>query len=303
VSVTIIGVLGVMFARSGINPASVLAEAVSEARFQPILLAFRFIHEDVNENAATSTLRHFEVRAMVVASLLGIAMLGSHSRRSSWLLAGSSFVLASAAAFVTFSRGNILALSVAVLPALVWWLRRVAVRWRVAVIGAVVAIGVGLLQVGVVADALWEKSNDSSEVRGERLEQSLELLDDGVWTGVAKFLPDGRRLESPHNIVLDLWLGGGVAAALCGAILVVLAVVLTIRIGARALRADHLEPLMAWSAVFGLMGLVVIRMLTGGGGMLDPVSWFGFGAVLAIRTAHDGAFAQPSPSTRAPEPN
>lgn len=302
-SVTILGVLGVLFARAGVNPASVLSDAIAEGRFRPILNAFRVIHQEANERAGTATMRHFEVRAMVVGSLIGMALLTARSRRSSVMLAVSAFVVAAAVAGITFSRGNMLVVVLAMVPAAAYGFRRAPMLWRVALPATIAIVAAAVSRVGVVSDALGDGSNNSSEVRNARLDQGLGLLDDAAWRGVPKVLPDGTFVSSPHNMVLDLWLGGGFVAGLAGAALVALAVTLMVRTGVRALRTDSIEELAAWTGVFGLFVLVVVRMLTGGGGLLDPATWFGFGAALALRTGPDSAFAQLRPSTGEPSPN
>ena len=102
----------------------------------------------------------------------------------------------------------------------------------------------------------------------------------------AQFERDLAR--SPHNMLLDLTLGAGIVGTVAGGGLIALAGWFLFDALRRQVAATTILEALPAIGLGGLLLIVVVRMLTGGGGMLDPVSRIAFGSALAVTAARSG---------------
>lgn len=118
----------------------------------------------------------------------------------------------------------------------------------------------------------------SYENRGDALRAAVQGIRTHFLTGGVESIGFG---ESSHNFVLDAWLRGGVFVALPAAAVVVILVGLWITLLARVPR----EP--GWMLpVTAALALPLVRLVTSGGGLINPVEWVALGfiaGVLAMR--------------------
>lgn len=281
VVVAIIAVIIALYVRAGVNPVDAYADALDAGAFGPILRSIRDIHLDLGDPGVTSTIRHIEIRGALCAAFLGLALIGHPTRRSvRWSLV--ALALAATLAVLQFSRANLLIVALTAAVPLALAVARSGPRIRATLLGAVIVSIVLVVSVDVSRDALLDGSNRSSEVRTEALEDSIGLLDDAMPIGITEAQYDRDLGRSPHNMFLDLTLGAGLigSSAALGLIAVATwALVGTIRAQFGAASMVHVLPAIGIS---GLLFIVIVRMLTGGGGLLDPVSWIAFGSATAL---------------------
>jgi glycosyltransferase involved in cell wall biosynthesis len=198
-------------------------------------------------------------------------------RRGRWL-AWTGIALGAAIPLVTLSRTNIaVVLFVVALAggrAITWrWPRLVLPIGLVAILvgGTIAAIGFRFI----------DQSTSSGEQRFDRLSFAVEHLDDGFVSGLDQVV-DGEFVQSPHNTVLDLWLGGGFLAGLAGLVLLGLVGWWTTKAAVGTIRASTPRELHLQAATLGLLVIALARILAGGGGLLDPVAWFGLGVGVVL---------------------
>lgn len=281
VVVAIIAVIVVLYVRAGVDPVDAYAEAFRTGTFKPILTSIRDIHLDLGEPGATSTLRHIEIRGALCAALTGLAVLTNPTRRSvRWPL--TALALATSLAVLQFSRANLLIIGLTMAVPVALALARSGKKARTAVLGSLVIAVLAVGSVDVARDALLDGSNRSSEVRTQALEDSLRLVDDAMPIGITEAEFEQGLGRSPHNMFLDLTLGAGLIGSLAALGLMATAawgLFETIRTQRATTSLVRALPAIGTS---GLLFIVIVRMLTGGGGLLDPVSWFAFGSATAL---------------------
>ncbi len=281
VTVAMLVVIGVLYVRAGVNPVDAYRRAVTDGSFQPVLRAVRRIHLGLDGIDHGATIRHLEVRGALCASFLGLALIRHPTIRSiRWPLAASA--LSASFAVLQFSRANLLILALAALGPLVLVIRRFGRLGGSLIVGTLLVGLIAVVQINAVGDAVGDGSNQSSEIRGEALSDAVGLLDDAMPFGVDRTRVPGSPIVSPHNMFLDLTLAAGVPGAIAALGLMFMAgrgVAGSVR---QQFAARGLVEALPAVGLSGLFIIVIVRMFTGGGGFLDPVSWFAFAAACAL---------------------
>lgn len=258
-----------------------LGDAIEQRDPQPIFSVFRraYLRSGIGFlEGATASLRHVTVRGGIVASFVALATLPQLSRGWGRWLAWVGIWMGALVALVTLSRTNLAVVLVVLglvgVRVITWKQPRLAIP-----IAAVSSLLVGV--VCVIGFQFIDRSTNSGEQRFERVKYAVEHLDDGFVSGLDQVV-DGEFVQSPHNTVLDLWLGGGIMAGLAGLVLLALVGWWTTQAAVGTMRASTVRELQLQAATFGLFVVALARILAGGGGLLDPVAWFGLGVGVVL---------------------
>lgn len=285
----LVGALAVSMSVNGVDPLRVFVDTVASGDpnvLQRELFRSAFVGFGLEDESVKSQLRHEVFGAVLVSLYVALTARLLHpfrSRAAAWLFR-LSVLVSVLLLLVSLSRSLLLAMLV--WPALVLWrqLRSGKVSPQF-VGGAMTAVAVGLL-LGITGflQVLWSRfveDTSSYQSRDALLRQSWENIQDHWLVGGVETIG-----ESSHNFVLDTWLRTGVFGAAAAALVFVLLVGLLLGFVGRL----HVEP--EWMVpVLALVALVVVRMLTAGGGAIPPVMWTSLAAAagfLAFRR-HAGA--------------
>ncbi len=270
------------------NPIALLAEAV--AKGDPDIISHRLFriafrsHEEFGEVGAN--LRHKVFSAVLLAVFLGLACAsGAVRRRRSRIALGVVSVAGFALVLLSLSRwlALCLVLTLLLVPLRVL-VRRRAPPGQVLVLGlaAVAAVVFVLSPVGgLVLSHLGDTQSYQSRATAASSGFLAELQDATVF-GARKATVE----KSPHNLVLDAWLAGGFAAALC----IVVFLVCYAHVWLRELRR-YLTGGGGWVLPVGQLWLLgvglipLVRAMTAGNG-LHMVEWTAVGVFLGLTYAN-----------------
>lgn len=273
----------------GSNPLSLVGEAL--ARRDPDVISYRLLRvafrsqEEFAEVGAN--LRHKVFAAVLLAVFLGLALLPlARARRRATrvvLLAGPAIGMGMVV--LSLSRSTMLCLGATLLLVPIRMIaRRRARPEQMAVVlvavGMVVAIAVS--PVGKLVSARFG-STDSYRSRVAAAGPGfLTKLEGSAFVGAEK--TDVER--SPHNLVLQAWLSGGVLAAVCVFIMLLCYAHVWLREARRYISSNsgwNLPVHQVWVLGIGLIPLV--RAFTAGN-ELHMVGWAGIGLFLGLTQAN-----------------
>lgn len=276
---TVLGVLTSLVRRSDQDILAALRSARSGGSVTPILDVVWRSHHVVDESLS-ATIRHVELRGMIVAVLVALAY-GRLDTRRERIVIGLVAAIVTVTTVLLFSRVNLLTIGLTCGLAATWALRRASVAIRsVAVISSGAAI-FSLGSVQLVADALLDRSTASSEERTTRVLSTIRRFPELLGLGSPATDTNGNSLASPHNMILDLLLGAGLVGGLLGAATLVIVGRLAFLSSRHAIGASSLGELMLATGTAGLTITTFLRLLAGGGGLADPVSWLALGLAIA----------------------
>ena len=275
------------------NPIALLAEAA--AKGDPDIISHRLFrtafrsHEEFGEVGAN--LRHKVFSAVLLAVFIGLACAGARLlRRRTRLLLGAVSVAGFGLVLLSLSRWLALCLVVTLLfvP-----LRVLVRRW--ARPGQVLMLGLAVLAAAVfmlspVGGLVLSHLGDTQSYQNRATAASsgfLAELQDATVFGTTKTAVE----KSPHNLVLDAWLAGGLPGAVCIIVFLVSYAHVWLRELRRYLTAGPgwvLPINQLWLLGVGLIPLV--RTMTAGNG-LHMVEWTAVGVFLGLTYANRRARA------------
>jgi hypothetical protein len=268
----------------GINPASTTWSALVSGQPDQIIFgvfqqAFLGSGQGALEETAQANLRHGLASALALSIFL-TALVRPALAAARRPVADVGIVAASLFLALTLSRSAIVAVLL--------WLTFLAVtplvrgrgsvgQWVVPVVLLVSLISIFVLPVTELFEERFITNEGSAEVRGSNLLAVLEHADRFV-LGANGVTP----ASSPHNVVFDGLLAGGLVGAVAGLVLLAAYALVLAR-----LAVDHVVdrpwalPLSRAAAVgIGLVPLV--RLLSAGGGQLNLAEWVGAGMFMGL---------------------
>jgi hypothetical protein len=280
--------------RNGVSPPKVFADAIRTGNpeiVQKQLFKSAFAGFGYDEATVRGNLRH-EVFGAVLAAMYVSAwaqrcrpLLGRAQRimfQLSMLLGGLLLV-------TSLSRSVILAAAAWPIISIYRSTRTFTLSRRQVVISSVTAVAAMLALASGFAQVLWNRfSTDTSSYQARQglYQQAFSDVHSHFLTGGVDTVG-----ASSHNFVLDALLRGGIFVAI-PAVVVLLCVVLT---WLALLMRLHREPDWMVPIVAALV-LPIVRLVTSGGGLINPVEWVILGFVAGVLAAH--RVAQPTaPST------
>lgn len=277
---TLLGAFAVSSVVNAVQPLPLIWTAITTGNpdvmerdlFRPLFAGFGY-----SQSETVSQFRH-----EVFAGLLVALLVAAWARiRAPFESSAARFLYAASVAVGLTC--IVLSLSRSVMLAAITWpvVEGVRVVVRGAITGRQAAMAVGalggvaaLMVMGSVALVLTRVASDSAsyDARTDLGQLALQDIRLHPWSG-------GRYIDqiSAHNYVVDAWLRGGVVMALLMAValcVVFACAVRTVRLGILG-NAD----LVPVSAAFAL---VLVRMLTIGGGLLQPAEWVALAFALAV---------------------
>ncbi len=289
-AVTVAVGITVGLAATGANPLGVLGEAL--AKGDPDIVSNRLLRTAFrsNEDLADvgANLRHKVFLAVLLATFVGLAFMPSrHDRadRSRRRLVMAASVLGAVLVVLSLSRSTILCLAVAAALGPLRSIVRNRARPAQA-IAAVVGLAVAAaLLVSPVAELLGERfaANRSYE---RRLAAAGPGFLDGFGGATLAGTTKGA-VPTPHNLVLDAWLSGGVAAFVLAVVLLLSLAGLWLAMARRYLRGRpgwHLPVGQQWVLGMGLIPLV--RAFTAGN-QFHMVEWSAIGVFTGLVLANE----------------
>lgn len=291
VGVVVSGLFAALAAQ-GVNPLQLLGQAVAQGDpdviiYQVFRVAFRS-SDDLAEVGAN--LRHKVFIALALGVFVGLAFLPAIARRR--LAVRSVMVgvglLGGALVVVSLSRSAILILAIPlILAPLRLLLRRRARSGQVVLLGVVAVALVGLV-VSPAADLLAARFSASGSYEARLDAVSSEFL--SVFTDAALIGAPRTAVEtSPHNLVLNGWLAGGVGGAICTVILLVAHGRLWLQMLRQYLRGSPgwVLPIdRLWLLAIGAIPLV--RAFTAGN-QFHLIEWTALGFFVAVTSANHRA--------------
>lgn len=295
--------LGLSMVSNGVNPIGVVQEAIAAG--DPTFLQQEFFRSSFIGFGLSADVANANMRHGVFGGLLFTMYVSSWAttRRP---LAEPMQRIVYRSAMVVASMLLLLSLSRAILIAALLWpaisfcralvTGRVSPRQQLAVLPGVLAV-VGLAMTGFL-EVVWIRFTDDTRgyaTRTNLLGQAFDNIRANFWTGGV----DLTRRNSSHNLVLDAWLHGGILAGISALVVLLLIFLLWLALILR-LRTMSMElvPLVA------AMALPCVRLVTQGGGLMQPAEWvtlgFVMGVLVAIRLGEDrAASTKPAPEVRA----
>lgn len=297
-AVTVAAGLTLALASQNVNPINLVQEALAKA--DPDIISNELLRgafrTDEGLAEAGANLRHKVFLAVLIGTFLGLAFLPAVSRRRTvvralLMVAGAA---GSLLVVLSLSRSTILVL---VIPAVLVPLR-ILVRRRAGTLHAVVFGLAGLVFAGLalspLAELLYERFAATGSVEA-RLEGAgpifMSLAPEAALAGTAK----PSTGSSPHNLVLDAWLSGGVLASLAALLVLVFFTRVWWRIARGYLTGTGrwllpVEPV--W--LLGIGFLPLVRSVTAGN-QFHMVEWTAIAVFLAVVTANDRLVAAAPP--------
>jgi hypothetical protein len=268
---TLLAALFISFARNGVDLVQVLSRAIATA--DPDLLqreVYRsaFVGFGIAEEEVKSNLRHEIYAGLLVAIYVSVASVRARPLTGSLttLVYRLSIALCVVLIALSLSRAVILAALAYPLLALFDAARgRTLTRARVGTVVGVLVLG-GVLAATGLLNVLWTRftaDTVSYQARDLRLTEAITSIQENWLTGGVTLTGGGA-----HNLVLDSWLRGGVAAAALAA-----GVVLAVIVGWVSL-LRKLGMRYTWALpLAALVALPLVRFFTVGAGWIPPVGW------------------------------
>jgi len=270
--------------RRGINPVTVLIDGLLGG--SPDVVVFGLFRASfasaggLADEAVRANLRHGLASALALSIFL-TALVRADLPRWYRRVADVGIAFAGVLLAITLSRSVILAVVIwlAVVTARPAFRQRGSLwRWSLpAILVASVAV-LALSPLGQVFEERFLTNEGSASEREANVTGALEHVDEYLLGA------NGVDVEaSPHNVVLDALLAGGVVGALAALVFFGLLAAALVR-----LTAQYLAGSTAWhlpvshAATIGIGLIPLVRFLTAGGGMLSFGEWAAAGAFLAL---------------------
>ena len=286
--------LFVPLVRAGVNPLGVIGDALRTGNSGVILFGlFSQAFAGAGSEVIRTGLRHECISGIIATGAITLLVWDRDRPGRRWATLFGGAALAAALALVVFSLTRTMSATVAAWLLLVAARPLVRGRGRPTELLVAVAIVVGTLVLlfgpasALFAGRYVSGENRSLEVRSEA---SGEVIED-PFASLPFGSPaerDGDRVESPHNVVLDGLLAGGMLG-LVGTSLMFGAVMIRLagEVSSYLRGADdwHLPVTRAPVLLLGLQP--VARFLSNGGGLLSLADWVALGAFFGLVTAND----------------
>ena len=274
--------------RRGLNPVSLLIDGFLGG--QPDIVIFGLFRASfasaggLADEAVRANLRHGLASALALSIFLTAMVrldLGKWNRR----IANVGITVAGLIVAITLSRSIILAMLawLAIVTARPLFKGRASLlRWA---LPAFLAGSVALLALSPMGEVFEERflTNEGSvTARSANVEDTLQHADD--------YLLGANDIEidaSPHNVVLDALLAGGLVGSLAALVFFGLLAAAVVHLTVQYLvdaPTWHLPVSRACAIGIGL--IPVVRFLTAGGGMLSFGEWAAAGAFFALTAAN-----------------
>jgi len=290
-SASVLIALSYSMLRNGISPPRVFAQTIASGDpeiLQKELFKSAFVGFGYDEATVRGNIRH-EVFGAILCSMY----------ISAWATLRKPFTLPSARWLYRLSMLGAIALLLTslsrsiIIAAAIWPLISMLSSLRGARLhGRQIAQAVGfvtllsLSAITGVAHVLWVRFTEdtsSYEARQGLYEQTFAQLPDRFLTG--GFDTEG---ESSHNFVLDALLRGGIFVALPAAVVMAFVVFVWVRLMLRI----HLEPVYMVPVAAAFV-LPIVRFLTSGGGLINPVEWATLAFVAGVLASHRRGDGEP----------
>lgn len=286
----VIGAFGVALARQGVNPFSIIAEAVIQAN--PDIITYRLLRSTFRSGDdladVASNLRHKVFVGLLVAVFLGLAgqRCIAHARTGTRAVLGIAGVVGAAAVTLSLSRSTILCLVLT----LGLYPLRILVRNRARPLQAVALLFLLLLGAALVVSPVGELLYTRFAATGS-YESRLVAAGPSFFEDFAQAALIGTEAvqveKSPHNFILHSWLAGGVVAATAACVLLAAIAQVWTKEAHRYLtgRAGWVVPVgQLW--VLGLGIIPLVRSFTAGN-QFHLVEWTSVGLFLGVTFANE----------------
>ncbi|MBA2446167.1 MAG: hypothetical protein H0V49_12670 [Nocardioidaceae bacterium] len=283
-SVAVLVALSYSMLRNGVNPARVFAQTISAGDpeiFQKQLFKTAFVGFGYDEETVRGNIRHEVFGAVLCAMYISAWAARSRPLRSPALRVAYQFSMLMATVLLISSLSRSIIIAAAVWPMLSLFrsVRTFTLSARQVVLAYVSLAFVALAAASGAGLVLWNRfttDTSSYEARQGLYEQAFDSLG-------SYFLLGGVETEkaSSHNFVLDALLRGGIFVALPAAVVVLSVVWTWLKLVSRL----HLEPdwMLPVAAAFVLP---IVRFVTSGGGLINPVEWVTLGFIAGALAAH-----------------
>lgn len=284
--------------RRGINPLKLLVDGFLGGNPEVVIFGlFRASFASAGglaDEAVRANLRHGLASALALGIFLS-ALVRAELPRGWRRVADVGIAMAGLLLAITLSRSIILAvvLWLAVVTARPAFRQRGSVwRWSLpAFLVASVAL-LALSPLGQVFEERFLTNEGSATARQEGVTSALEHVDEYLLGA------DGVEVDaSPHNVVLDALMAGGIVGAVAALVFFGLLAGALVRLTVQYLTSDGAWRLpVSQAATIGIGLVPFVRFLTAGGGMLSFGEWAAAGAFLALvaRDARESARRQPA---------
>lgn len=282
--------------RQGVNPLGVLADAITSGDPTVVLRGFfRSAFRTAGIDDAAPNLRHGVIGALLLSLVLSLLVWRRwRARRVSAVVLSMSAAVCLTFILVSLSRSVIVSFAVSIGVYLAHPLFRDRLRGRD--LGGVV--GVLFLIIALVAlpqATLFREhfagNRDSYAERYEATVNAFDRFGQSALIGSERVDETGADVVSPHDVVLNAWLGGGILAALAAAAFFLATLKRWFRL-ARSYVGGRKGEWMLSTSQFGAVALgayPLARFLTAGSGSLQLVEWVALGAFFGMLTANDRA--------------
>jgi hypothetical protein len=301
VSATVVLGLGYSAAKGGTNPLTLLADALRAGDPDVLSRLFRVAFRSQGLEEANVNLRHKVFAAVLIGCYVALATgaaQGREGRRRLSPALGASITGAGALVVVSLSRSLALALGLCLAIVAVRMVLRGRARPRhAALLGLSLAVIVVAFAspVGGLLESRFVEETGSYASRADAAADSVALLSSTALTGAGAEAVE----RSPHNLLLDAWLSGGVLAFALAATWALAFV----RIWAREARRYVLSQAgwvlpVSHVAVIGLGLLPLVRLFTAGQGW-HLTEWVAVGIVAGLVCAD--RVSRSRPATPAPD--
>lgn len=299
-SLVLIVALGISMISNGVNPVSVMEQAIAAGDpniLQKELFKGSFSGFGYDAEAARANMRH-EVFGGLLATMYISSWATARrplTESAQRIVYRSAMVVAILMLLVSLSRSVLTA--AALWPVISFYralvTRRVSPRQQLAAIFGV--LGTAVLFITGFLDIIWIRFTEDTSSYDTR----TTLLSDAVSNIAANFWTGGVDVQrsSSHNFVLDAWLRGGIFVGVPAILVFVLICLLWLRLllQVRTLPAELMPLVVA-------VALPAVRLVTQGGGLMQPVEWVTLAFVMGVLAATTAETMVPTTGTQQPQP-
>jgi hypothetical protein len=292
---TLVGAIGVASATQHVDPIGVVRDALVQQN--PDLITYRLLRSafrsDPELGDVGANLRHKVFLGLLLAAFAGLAytMIVDRRRRlTRGVLVGGS-VVAFGFVILSLSRSTILCLVIT----LMLFPLRIVVRKRASAshaasvaVAAALTLAVALSPVGeLLYTRFMTSASYDSRITGAG-SSFLAQFEDAALAGTQQ----SKVLQSPHNLVLNSWLAGGIIAAAAAVVLLVAFA----RVWAREVRR-YITGGRGWVLpveqlwIIGIGVIPLVRSVTAGN-QFHMVEWVAVGVFLGTTFANERAAAR-----------
>ena len=305
VGVTVlIGGLALALYGSGVDAPKVLLEAIQKR--DPDIVSFHLLRSAFRSQSdfadVGANLRHKVFGGLLLCVFVGLAYLpGVQARRrgARGALVGAS-IIGMAVVVLSLSRSVTLCL----VGTLILFPLRAFVRFRsaprnMAVLGVAAAMVV-LVAVSPVGGLLSERFSSTGSYSG-RIEASSQV--DEFQAAILFGADKDNVSKSPHNLILDAWLAGGLLASICALVLFASLVRLWLKEAWRYLRGAPgwvLPVSQLWLLGVGI--IPIVRAVTSGN-QAHMIEWTAIGVFVGTVSANKRELAAQTAARRAARPD